>query len=1027
MAKGGSKLLTGLIAFLLGFIFAILVEVGAIVGVYFYVTRTDLDNIFQTIGIQNKDEDGNYIYINTDNENGGAQNLGELLSLLQGYLYSEGSSAMDYPVLGKSFDEIGNLLPITQKLLAEKLYPAVEQFVDIDWEEFEKKPISEIPQFLSDSVMDIRPAKLLGKVGMDGLVGEDANVMVKALLAGAEFDYAQTTSGLKFPVYYDEYVYNSSLSRYYREEAVNNQQAYPADLSEDLLFKTGTQNDDNEDIYRLYYIPCSVSGGGLSDARLCEDGETIYEQDTSFYVVRRHNTKKEYELILEDEYKYLSDYGLHNMDRTGNFYYTNGGEELQIYPVTIRSFSDSEEVFKPLYSVSVTEVVGDGENHVIGELFGSLSIGELMDGKADFDEMVGNLSLPQVINVDPEQSIMAYIGYGITNIKHSEVSGCDYEGYVKVDGVSTPCFITYELKGEPAHRAINRVWYYGDDGKVQEVEGTKVKEVANLASDLEISALLDVKADDAIISYLGYGLTGVVKNAGVGYTHTGTCEIEEDEVKKQVSCFIDTDEDGRITQVWYVGDDGENHLVSGTTVNKISDRVSGIMDNIAITDVMDVEWDNAIMVYMGYGVTGVSAQNGAGYTHVGSVEVGNVKVPCYINVDDEGNITEVWRYDGTDNKVPVSGTKISQVSDRMGGITDNLTLPDVLDITADESVTAYIGYGLTNIEQADGAGYTHTATYVADDGTETDCFILTDDNGKITSVWYMEEGNRVFVQGTVIGQLSEKIDSLAEHMTLGDVMDVSEDDKILWALRDTKISELGEKVKTLKIKDVLDEEDIEKSAILRQLKDKSIDEMSTAIDAISIQSIYTKEVYGFGPEEAVELSEVTEYKRDILYFIKEIDEDGSVTYTYVNSELYDDDDQQNDYRVGKLLSEDEFNAGIASGIEYYSYGEARGMWRLILFRDDVETGVNGETVYTLNNFNNMIAGCTKNINNATLKTLQEAGIIDENSNLDKEFVWYTNNNGVPERHSRNLGGMKLKELIDAVINMDLSVLPGVGN
>ena len=183
--------------------------------------------------------------------------------------------------------------------------------------------------------------------------------------------------------------------------------------------------------------------------------------------------------------------------------------------------------------------------------------------------------------------------------------------------------------------------------------------------------------------------------------------------------------------------------------------------------------------------------------------------------------------------------------------------------------------------------------------------------------------------------------------------------------------------------------------------------MSTAIDEIAIQSIYTKEVYGFDSEDAVELKRVTEYQSDILYFKKEVDEDGSETYTYVHNDNYNDGNQSTDYLVG-VLTEEEFAAGE---YEYYSYGEAKGMWRLILFRDG------HESVYTLNNFNNMIAGCTTNINNATLGTLKEAGIIDENADLSGTLRW--TENGVPKQ--AKLEEMQLSELINAVIAMSKAV------
>ena len=92
------------------------------------------------------------------------------------------------------------------------------------------------------------------------------------------------------------------------------------------------------------------------------------------------------------------------------------------------------------------------------------------------------------------------------------------------------------------------------------------------------------------------------------------------------------------------------------------------------------------------------------------------------------------------------------------------------------------------------------------------------------------------------------------------------------------------------------------------------------------------------------------------------------------------------------LEEGQFVSG-----KYYTYGAPKGMWRLVLYKGDFEKG------YTINNFNNMVNACAKNVNDATLYALQEAGVIDASADLSKKF------NGA------ELGKMSLKQLIDAVL------------
>ena len=896
MSNGGSKVVTAIIAFLLGFIFAILVEIGAIFGVYAFVTSASLDTILGAIGVNNKDGD-DYIYINTDSSNGGAGTVGELLEMLKGYLFSDGST-MDFPVLGKSLDDIGNLLPIVQRTLAEKLYPVVEEYVDIEWDEFEKIPLTEMPQFLSETVMSIRPAKLLEKLGMSGLVGEDANVIVSALLAGAEFEYATTSDGLKFPVYYDTYVYDDGPGDYYRTESADNQSAFPHNIPQSYLYDADVKTANGDKEYRLYFIPCRLKGSTLSDAQLSDDKDHIYDANTTFLAVRYDVDGDEYVLDLSDisAIEYPDYYGLNNLDRTGNFYYTNGGEEMQVYPVTLATFSDPDEVFKSLNCLRITQLM-DGD--IIAALFGTHTVGELIDGKLDIDSCVSNLTLAKVMSVDPENSLMAYLGYGLTGVKGDGHGG--YSGFVDVDGVSTECTVVVE------NNEIKRVYYINGSGEKVEVAGTKVSEVADVATGMEITAFIDVKADDAILAYLGYGVSQVSAEEGDGYTHTGKYDVEQGSTSVEVDAYISTDAEGYVTAVWYYTEGGEKVNVRGTTIDGISDRISSL--------------------------------------------------------------------------------------------TDKLTLPSVLDIKADHTITMYIGYGISGVKPAEeGAnGYAYTGKFTpegADDPVE--CYIATDGDDKVTSAWYFVNGAKKYLRGTPVSKLSDKIDGISNELTLGDVMDISKEDTIMWALRESKICDLGKDVKNLKVGDVIEINE-SSSPILRQLKNKSINELSTAIDAISIQSIYAKEIYGAAagggePEPHVHTGG---YDETLLYFTR--DEDGAFIYVH---------DGEEGKERGFLTAEEFESYGEG---KLYTYGASKGMWRLILMVDD---GVKHERVYTLNDFGSMVQSCTQNINNAKLGTLQEAGIIDGGADLKKTLVW-----GDGPDQKAKLEDLTLKELINVVVNM----------
>ena len=55
----GGKILTGIIAFLLGFIIALVAEVGAIIGAGWFFLNKPIDSIFAIFDLKNDDGDGN--------------------------------------------------------------------------------------------------------------------------------------------------------------------------------------------------------------------------------------------------------------------------------------------------------------------------------------------------------------------------------------------------------------------------------------------------------------------------------------------------------------------------------------------------------------------------------------------------------------------------------------------------------------------------------------------------------------------------------------------------------------------------------------------------------------------------------------------------------------------------------------------------------------------------------------------------------------------------------------------------------
>ncbi|MDE7084705.1 MAG: hypothetical protein K2O81_05625, partial [Clostridia bacterium] len=870
MAKGGSKLVTGIISFLLGFIFAIIVEIGAVFGVYWFVVNSDINTVMATIGLPNTNDR----YINTDTENGGVGTVKDLLSGLKGLVYENG----EVVALSKSIDDFKNLVPATQ-LVLDLFYGVVDDYIELDHNEFQSRPMTELAQVLSDSIMNIKTAPFLEKLGMDTVIGDDANPVVKSLLAGAECEYA-TVKGteLKLPVMYDYYTDDGdSFARIdYNGLArpVNGTSAYPVNLREggkDWLCNAGTFKDvvdgaeQTSARYALYYVPCRVTASGIEEAEYIvddyvkEDGDKKYKfqivkygEGTDFIAVKPVNGK--YEIDFDEVYAAFNSESSGASDRfTGysyyepyaaNYYYENYNSRIEKYEIKTVSgknyFRDSRnkmiqldaltltdivlDPFVPLDSVLVTEVVGEDSD--VAEIFGTTTLGALLRGEG-VDDIINDLEVGTFVeNVSPDNKVMCYIAYKISHLRDN---------------------------GNGTYKAI-----YDKDG----------------ADEKEVTVYLDEK---------GY----ISEIAGV--------------------------------------DEGV----------KVKD-VAALTKAMPVTVLMDVRADEAVMVYLGYGVTGLQSAEGGDYAYTGKVNIGGEKMNCYVATETVGgveNVIKVWYLDGEGNRVNIGGTKVNDVSDRMNGFTDDLTIGDVLKL----------------------------------DGSEN---------------------------------------------------------QLLKAIKDTPISHLDDRINEITVDEMFTEEEMSKSAMLRQLRGKKLTELSTAIDELLIQSIYAEEVYGL--PEGADLMEVVEFDEAYEYFTlrrtddekggkkgefvsvgnltkEQFDSRGSTVYYTYGSDTGDDrkmkivgfdptrlyyesngdggfimteknsanlpESAEKDNAVGKLTQADYDNRGET---KYYTYGDAKGMWRLVLFNNKTEKA------YTINNFNNMVNSCADNVYSSTLGELQDAGLITDN-------------------------------------------------
>ena len=450
--------------------------------------------------------------------------------------------------------------------------------------------------------------------------------------------------------------------------------------------------------------------------------------------------------------------------------------------------------------------------------------------------------------------------------------------------------------------------------------------------------------------------------------------------------------------------DGTIKKIFGTTTLGALLRGEGIdeiIEDLEVSTFMaDVSPSNKVMCYIAYKISDLQPNDDGTYTAVYDKDGEDEQVVTVV-LDEDGKY--IYEVEG------VEGVKVKDVA----ALANNMPITVLMDVNVDEPIMAYLAYGVTGIrEQNVGEGFRYVGK-VKVGGEDRECFIATEENGgsvKITSViYYDDEGNRVFVGGTKVNNVATRVSGFADDLTVGDVLGLDGDEsRLLSAIKDTKLSGMADRMEELTVGEIISPEELAKSSMLRQLEGTKVTELSTAIDKLFIQSVYAEEVYGVGKNADPALAD--EYNAEWLYYVK--DGDAYVLdHTLADAET---DDTAKDDALGHITSEQ-----FASGT-YYTYGGAKGMWRLVLYK-------NGrEKAYTMNNFNNMVAACADSVNDATLSELAKAGVVNatEEQLANKlKIVYggaqcYVKADGsltVNESEGVALGEMKLADLINFVI------------
>ncbi len=455
-----------LLSLLLGIILGIIICVGLLGGGIYMLVTGDLESILDVglgfFGKSNKDDDGNYVYINTDEESGGFASLASVVSWIAGV-----DDFMTFSV-----NDLSEKIPAVA-LFADSLVDMVSDYIDLDTEEVYAQPFNEFTDYILDKVEDIKLASLLDKLGASDDLTD--NILVSAMIYGMDAKYVTAEDGTEYPVWYNEFTAETDEN---------------GETTSYVCTETGATLDDayvqylvaSGDNFRLYFY-------GYPTDETNEDGTAA---DTTYNIAVQTGTGT---YAAPDE---AVEYTCASATLSGN-YYTDADGKVDVNPITIRTLM--EDPFANLYEVYISDLFKD-DTGMVDEILGDVSIGELMNNDVDFGEIIYSIQLgtlmPVTVSAETSsaQSIMMYLVYGVDGLTAATDADAayDYTGTyhtIPEDGSGTsenlPCYIVLDEEG-----SVSGV--YLDEECIVAAGGTTITQVEDrmngLMDDLTIGEII---------------------------------------------------------------------------------------------------------------------------------------------------------------------------------------------------------------------------------------------------------------------------------------------------------------------------------------------------------------------------------------------------------------------------------------------------------------------------------------------------------------------------------------------------------
>lgn len=358
--------------------------------------------------------------------------------------------------------------------------------------------------------------------------------------------------------------------------------------------------------------------------------------------------------------------------------------------------------------------------------------------------------------------------------------------------------------------------------------------------------------------------------------------------------------------------------------------------------------------------------------------------------------------------------KFGELSDFVNALMDKVDLVSLLDASPDNAVLAYFCLEVTSVSH-DGETDAWTGKYKDAEGTVRDCVIVLDENGKIESGYYMDGEQKVELTPLNLDNVSKRSKSVTKDLTLGEILKIDENDRILSSVKNSTIDSLADDFNKISVQQLFTDdvyaltEGSDETAVKHDvIFYEAVDGATPALDPVynADYVYYVKEddgtftlANGYGKLKASEFSATDHYT---LGAGKVMFDSAFVYYTKTGDEYTMVDAGGED--AGRVLTYD--------GATYYTYASPTPLWKLLLSLEDGD-GVRREQVYSVNNITEMINNVTKNTKSTKMRELHAAGILvfENPAELENTIVWYES--GV--KNEKVIGDMALLEVIDVML------------